>query len=100
MARADLEGFDDERFRRSTARSGLRRELIPIFVEAICLTVGALLPIMNPFSTAPLFASLTADFDPARRKNQALMACVYAFAIIVVFLLAGSAIVDFFGISI
>jgi len=64
------------------------------------LTVGALLPIMNPFSTAPLFVSLTANFEPRRRKAQALMACVYAFAILVVFLLAGAAIVDFFGISI
>jgi multiple antibiotic resistance protein len=77
-----------------------RRKPIHSFVDAIILTVGALLPIMNPFSTAPLFVSLTANFDPARRNSQALMACIYAFAIIVVFLLAGSAIVDFFGISI
>jgi multiple antibiotic resistance protein len=64
------------------------------------LTFGALLPIMNPFSTAPLFVSLTANFEPRRRQAQALMACVYAFAILVVFLLAGAAIVSFFGISI
>jgi multiple antibiotic resistance protein len=55
---------------------------------------------MNPFSTAPLFVSLTANFDPARRKGQAVKACLYAFAILVVFLLAGAAIVDIFGISI
>ena len=55
---------------------------------------------MNPFSTAPLFVSLTAGFDPRRRQGQAVRACVYAFAILVVFLLAGAAIVDFFGISI
>jgi multiple antibiotic resistance protein len=55
---------------------------------------------MNPFSTAPLFVSLTANFEPGRRHSQAIKACVYAFAILVVFLLAGSAIVDFFGISI
>jgi multiple antibiotic resistance protein len=69
-------------------------------VDAILLTVGALLPIMNPFTTAPLFVSLTANFEPRRRHAQAIMACVYAFAILVVFLLAGVAIVDFFGISI
>jgi multiple antibiotic resistance protein len=69
-------------------------------VDAILLTFGALLPIMNPFSTAPLFVSLTANFEPRRRQAQALMACVYAFAILVVFLLAGAAIVSFFGISI
>ena len=55
---------------------------------------------MNPFSTAPLFVSLTAGFDPKKRRQQALKACFYAFAILVVFLLLGSAIVDFFGISI
>lgn len=55
---------------------------------------------MNPFSTAPLFVSLTADFAPRHRHGQAIMACVYAFAILTTFLLAGSAIVDFFGISI
>jgi len=73
---------------------------MPRFADAIFLTIGGLLPIMNPFSTAPLFVSLTANFEPARRNSQALAACIYAFAIIVVFLLAGSAIVDFFGISI
>jgi multiple antibiotic resistance protein len=78
----------------------VRRNPIPTFVNAIALTIGALLPIMNPFSTAPLFVSLTASFDPARRRSQALKACIYAFAILVVFLLAGAAIVDFFGISI
>ncbi len=55
---------------------------------------------MNPFSTAPLFVSLTANFEPRKRHAQAILACVYAFAIVVVFLLAGSAIVDFFSISI
>jgi multiple antibiotic resistance protein len=70
------------------------------FIEAISLTFGALLPIMNPFSTAPLFVSLTANFDARKRQGQAIKACLYAFAILVSFLLAGSAIVDFFGISI
>jgi multiple antibiotic resistance protein len=64
------------------------------------LAITALLPIMNPFSTAPLFVSLTANFSPARRKQQALMACVYAFGILVTFLLLGRAIVEFFNISI
>jgi multiple antibiotic resistance protein len=55
---------------------------------------------MNPFSTAPLFVSLSAGMDLRRRNRQALLACVYAFAILVVFLLLGSAIIDFFGISV
>ena len=55
---------------------------------------------MNPFSTAPLFVSLTAAFEPKRQKQQALMACVYTFGILATFLLLGKAIVDFFGISV
>jgi multiple antibiotic resistance protein len=55
---------------------------------------------MNPFSTAPLFASLTVGASAEARNRQALLACIYAFAILVTFLLVGSAIVDFFGISV
>ena len=73
---------------------------IRTFVDTVLLTVGTLLPIMNPFSTAPLFVSLTAGRPKKFRSQQALMACVYAFAILVVFLLLGAAIIDFFGISV
>jgi multiple antibiotic resistance protein len=55
---------------------------------------------MNPLSTAPLFLSLTARFEKKRRDRDALMACIYAFAILVLFLLLGTAIIDFFGISV
>ena len=64
------------------------------------LTVGALLPITNPFSTAPLFIALTSGFDNKERQRQALKGCIYAFWILVVFLLLGAAIIDFFRISI
>ena len=55
---------------------------------------------MNPFSTAPLFISLAAGLDERARNRTALTACLYAFAILVVFLLLGAAIIDFFGISV
>ena len=55
---------------------------------------------MNPFSTAPLFVSLTAGFDAKRRHRDALMACFYAFGILLLFLLLGTTIIDFFGISV
>ena len=71
-----------------------------MFREAIILTVGGLLPIMNPFSTAPLFIGLTAGMDRRARNRQALLACIYAFGILVVFLLLGSAIIEFFRISV
>lgn len=59
-----------------------------------------MLPIINPFSTAPLFVSLTAGSSRSWRAKQALLGCLYAFIILVVFLLVGSAIIDFFGISV
>ena len=74
--------------------------MIELFREAIALTIGALLPIMNPFSTAPVFIALTAGMNRNKRNRQALLACTYAFGILVVFLLLGSAIIEFFRISI
>ena len=62
--------------------------------------MATLFPIMNPFSTAPLFVSLTTGFDSKRRNRDALMACIYAFGILALFLLLGTAIIDFFGISV
>jgi len=55
---------------------------------------------MNPFSTAPLFIALTAGMGREKRNRQAFLACVYAFGILITFLLLGSAIIDFFRISI
>lgn len=77
-----------------------RRQPIDIFLETIALTVSALLPITNPFSTAPLFASLAAAFPKEKQRQQAFLACVYALGILITFLVLGAAIVDFFGISV
>ena len=77
-----------------------RRRPIGIFGTAIILTVGTLLPIMNPFSTVPLLLSLTAGMSPAKRNREARMACVYALLLLVGFLMLGEAIIDFFGISV
>lgn len=55
---------------------------------------------MNPLSTAPLFIALTAGMSATERNRQALLACIYAFGILVVFLFLGSAIIGLFRISI
>ena len=55
---------------------------------------------MNPFSTAPVFLSLTAQFDERKRNRQALLACIYAFGLLICFLFLGAFIIDFFGISV
>ncbi len=68
--------------------------------EVVLLTVAALLPIMIPFSTVPIFLSLTNGMPPKARNRQALKACHYAFAVLVTFLWLGGFIIDFFGISV
>ena len=62
-------------------------------------TFGALLPIANPFSTAPVFATLSQRFSEARRYQQARMACVYMAAVLLASLAVGALIMTFFGIS-
>jgi multiple antibiotic resistance protein len=63
------------------------------------VTVGALLPIANPFSTAPVFAALTRDYERSVRLRQAYLAAVYMACVLLVSLVAGALILNFFGIS-
>lgn len=69
------------------------------WLTLIGITFGALLPIANPFSTAPVFASLTGRMKLARRHQQARMAGFYMASILLVALVAGALILEFFGIS-
>ena len=62
-------------------------------------TFGAVAPIANPFSAAPVFASLTQRFSDARRKQQARAAACYTAAVLLVSLFAGAVILTFFGIT-
>jgi len=62
-------------------------------------TVAALLPIANPFSTAPVFAAVTRNFSFKRRREQAKLATIYMACVLLVSLLAGAIILNFFGIS-
>jgi multiple antibiotic resistance protein len=55
---------------------------------------------MNPFSTLPLFMALTPNSDEKSRRRVALAACIYAFVLLMAFLFLGTAIIDFFGISV
>lgn len=69
------------------------------FGALIFATFGALVPITNPFSTAPVFASLSRRFSVERRNQQAYLACVYTAGTLTVALIAGALIMSFFGIS-
>lgn len=69
------------------------------FFELVLFTVAALLPIINPFSTAPLFLAITEGQDPETRKEQGNRGVIYMIAILGTFLVAGTLIMSLFGIS-
>ena len=70
------------------------------FWKLILGTVIALLPIINPLAAAPTFLAITEGDTRARQLQQLRMACVYMIAILVSFLIGGTFIMGFFGISI
>jgi len=70
------------------------------WLTLVAATFAALLPIVNPFSTAPVFVAVTRNMESGRRLQQARLACIYAFCVLVVTLLAGVLILSFFGLSI
>lgn len=69
------------------------------WIALTAATMGALLPIANPISAAPVFAALTRSFDPASRMRQARLAAIYMVCVLLVSLVAGALILEFFGIS-
>lgn len=63
------------------------------------LVVMGLLPIMNPLTTIPLYLSLTKHMTEARKREQARKTAMFAFLILVSFLLLGNGIIETFSIS-
>lgn len=55
---------------------------------------------MNPFSTLPLFLTLTNGMSERKKNREAMMACLYSLGLLTGFLFLGAAIIDFFGISV
>lgn len=70
------------------------------FWQLILGTIIALLPIINPLAAAPTFLAITEGDSRARQLQQLRMACFYMIAILVCFLIGGTFIMGFFGISI
>lgn len=70
------------------------------FTELVLATVLALLPVTNPPASAPAFLALTERMPAARRLSQLRAACCFMAGILITFLVGGSLIMRFFGISI
>lgn len=59
----------------------------------------SLFPIANPVGAIPLFYSLTANDTPGYRGRQARWTAINVVWILIIFLVAGRLILEFFGIS-
>ncbi len=68
-------------------------------MELIIATIAGLLPIINPFSTAPMFLAITEGDSDDERAEQARKAVIYMICILVAFLIGGTFIMQFFGLS-
>ena len=68
-------------------------------MELAVATVIALLPIINPFSTSPLFLAITEGDSEQDRQEQARKGVIYMVCILVAFLVGGTFIMQAFGLS-
>ena len=67
--------------------------------ELVLVTLAALLPIVNPLGTAPIFLAMSADLPPAARRHLATVVARNAFLLLAAGMLGGSHVLAFFGIS-
>ncbi len=68
-------------------------------VSHLMIVFVSLFPLVNPFGAVPVFCSLTSADDIKRRKKIALKTSINVFIILVVFLLVGNFVLEFFDIS-
>jgi multiple antibiotic resistance protein len=73
--------------------------LVDELVTAFLLVYAGLFPIVNPIGGAPIFLGLTRHCSEDERNALALRVTINSFFLLVGSLLAGSYILDFFGIS-
>ena len=69
-------------------------------LKAVAMGLAMLLPIANPLTTVALLLGLSTGMTAQERNRQALLACVYVFAIMCVSFYAGQTVMEVFGISI
>jgi multiple antibiotic resistance protein len=70
------------------------------FIKVFLLVVGALLPIVNPVGSAPVFLALTHGADAAVRAALARRIAVNAFMLLMGSLILGNFVLRLFGLSV
>ncbi len=68
-------------------------------MEHALAAFATLFAIVDPVGTTPLYIALTADLPPAERRRVAVRAVAIAFGVLLLFGLAGEAVLAFAGIS-
>jgi multiple antibiotic resistance protein len=63
-------------------------------------TFIALFPIVNPFGAVPFFLSISIETPQNIKRQMILKTVIYVFFILIIFLIAGNLIMNFFSISI
>jgi len=70
------------------------------FVKTVLLAVGALLPIVDPLGSAPIYLAMTSGLSPDNRRPMAKAVAVNSFFLLTASTLVGAYVLDFFGLSI
>jgi multiple antibiotic resistance protein len=74
-------------------------ETVTVFVRFVMLALAALLPLINPPGSAPIFLSMTPGASDAQRTALAARVARYSCVLLVVAMMAGSYVLIFFGLS-
>lgn len=69
------------------------------YANAVLFTLAALLPIVNPLGSAPIFLSMTADLPGTARRKLAITVARYAFLLLTAAMLIGTYVLRIFGVS-
>jgi multiple antibiotic resistance protein len=67
--------------------------------NAVLFTLAALLPIVNPLGSAPIFLSMTADLPAAARRKLAIVVGRNSFLLLTAAMLIGTYVLRIFGVS-
>ena len=73
--------------------------LVAAALKSGAVTIAALLPIVNPIGSAPIFLSMSADLPGAARRQLARLVARNAYVLLAVSMLIGSQVLKIFGIS-
>ena len=75
------------------------KQQLAVYANAVLFTLAALLPIVNPLGSAPIFLSLSADLPAAARRRLASSVARYSFMLLAAAMLIGSHVLKLFGVS-